>query len=184
MKRLLFQSITLALMLMALLVGCTPAAEPTPITFPPNAPTLTPIPTIALGPAPTRTFTLATGEETSLAAWRGKGVILNFWATWCIPCRTEMPLLADFNANQEDIDVIGVNYIEDQQSVEGFVANFNIPFPIVVDQRGFLAGELNVKGLPTTVYINTEGQIVGSHIGPVTQEMLDAMIPLMLDGGT
>ncbi len=181
MKRLLFQGIATVLLLMTLLVACVP--DDTSMSTPPlseDFPTATPIPTIVLRAAPTRNFTLVTGEETSLAQWKGKGVVLNFWATWCVPCRAEMPLLAQFDQSQEQVEVIGVNYLEDRESVAGFVQNFNIPFPVVVDQRGFIAGELNIKGLPTTVFINTEGQIVGSHVGPVTEEMLEEMLAQMV----
>lgn len=121
------------------------------------------------------------GEETTLERWRGQGVILNFWATWCFPCRVEMPLLAEIDERYDDVVVVGVNYLENQESAAGFVSEFDIPFPIVVDDKGWLSGELGIKGLPTTIYINADGQIVGSKIGPVTESELEAIIPMLVD---
>lgn len=171
---------TITLITLTALIGCS--QPPTNIPLPTSdVPTITPIPTIVPRPAPDLTLTMLGGEETTLEQWQGQGVILNFWATWCFPCRAEMPLLAEIDERYEDVVVVGVNYLENQESAAGFVNEFDIPFPIVVDDKGWLSGELEIKGLPTTIYINADEQIVGSKIGPVTEAELEAIIPSLVD---
>ncbi len=171
---------TIILTTLAILLGCSQPTTDTPLPTS-DVPTITPIPTMAPRPAPDLPLTMLGGEETTLEQWRGQGIILNFWATWCYPCRAEMPLLAEIDSKYEDVVVVGVNYLENQESAAGFVSEFDIPFPIVVDDKGWLSGELEIKGLPTTIYINADGQIVGSKIGPVTKAELEAMIPTLVD---
>lgn len=142
----------------------------------------TKVPTITPGPAPTLTLKTLAGEEITLEKWRGKGIILNFWATWCYPCRIEMPDLAAIHEANDDIIVVGVNYLEDAATAEAFVEEYELPFPIILDERGWLIGEMNVKGLPTTYFINPEGQLIGSHIGPLDQEALMEMVERLRNG--
>lgn len=142
----------------------------------------TKVPTITAGPAPTLTFKTLAGEEVTLEKWRGKGIILNFWATWCYPCRLEMPDLAAIHQEHDDIVVVGVNYLEDAETAAAFVEEYNLPFPIILDQRGWLISEMNVKGLPTTYLINPAGQLIGSHIGPLDQEALQEMVKRLQNG--
>ncbi|MDQ4078533.1 MAG: TlpA family protein disulfide reductase [Chloroflexota bacterium] len=139
-------------------------------------PTPTPFPTVTPGPVPTLALPNLEGEELSLEEWRGTNVILNFWATWCYPCRTEMPTLAAVHAENEDVIVVGVNYEESAADARAFVEELDLDFPILLDQEGKLADKFRVVGLPTTFFINRDGQIIGSHIGPVTEEMLDGII--------
>lgn len=172
----LWRSAPFVLLLIATLIGCSQPASNAPLPTS-DVPTITPLPTLAPRPAPDLTLTMLDGTETTLAAWKGQAVILNFWATWCFPCRAEMPLLAEIDARYDNVVVVGVNYLENQESAAGFVREFDIPFPIVVDDKGWLSGELEIKGLPTTIYINADGQIVGGKIGPVTEEELEGVIP-------
>lgn len=130
------------------------------------------VPTLTPGPAPTRPLVTLEGEEVTLDKWRGKGIILNFWATWCYPCRQEMPHLAAIHQTHEDIVVVGVNYLENAENARDFVEEFGLPFPIIVDQRGGLVSDLKVKGLPTTFFINPQGQLIGQHIGELDEEQL------------
>ena len=131
------------------------------------------IATLTPGPAPTQPLTTLAGEEVTLQTWQGQGVIVNFWATWCYPCREEMPYLASIHEQNPDITVVGVNYLENADAARGFVEELDLPFPIIVDERGFLVSELQVKVLPTTFFINKEGHIVSQYIG-VLDELLIA----------
>jgi thiol-disulfide isomerase/thioredoxin len=142
----------------------------------------TKVPTITPGPAPTLTLKTLEGEEITLEKWRGKGIILNFWATWCYPCRIEMPDLAAVHEANEDIIVVGVNYFEDAEKARAFREEYNLPFPIILDEKGWLIGEMNVKALPTTYFINPEGQLIGSHIGPLNEEALMEMVERLRNG--
>lgn len=139
-------------------------------------PTPTPLATVTPGPVPNLMLPMLDGEATSLEAWRGKAVILNFWASWCYPCRTEMPALAEVHEAHEDVVVVGVNLEENEETARDFVEELALPFPILLDETGQLAKSMNVIGLPTTFFINAEGEIVGSRIGPLTPAMLAEIV--------
>ena len=160
------QLLILLLLVVGLLSGCSWQSQK-----PPSA-----IATLTPGPAPTRPLTTLDGEEVTLQTWQGKGVILNFWATWCYPCRQEMPDLAKIHQENQDIVVVGVNYLENAESARDFVQELDLPFPIIVDEKGFLSGDLHVKALPTTFFINSEGHLVTQHIGVLHQETLTTAI--------
>ncbi len=135
-----------------------------------------PFPTITPGPAPDTLLPLLDGEATTLAAWRGRGLIVNFWASWCYPCRVEMPALAALHeARGGEVVVVGVNLEEDEATARAFVEELDLPFPILLDPEGTLSDQLGVLGLPTTFFINAEGQIVGSHLGPLDGPTLDTL---------
>ncbi len=163
------------LLLALLLAGCAVAAPPALEPYPTSIATFPVIPTVTPGPLPDVTLPTLDGAEGSLEEWRGTPVLLNFWATWCYPCRTEMPALATVH-QQGEVVVVGVNLRESAAEAQGFVSEFGIPFPILLDKAGTLSDQLGVIGLPTTFFINREGQIVGSHIGPLSAEMLDEIV--------
>lgn len=135
--------------------------------------------TLTPGPAPERPLTTLEGEEVSLQTWQGQGIILNFWATWCVPCREEMPALAKIHEENPDVIVVGVNYLENAEATRGFVEELNLPFPIIVDEKGFLVGDMYVKALPTTFFINKEGNIVMQHIGVLDEQLLSEGMSLI-----
>lgn len=161
----------MALLLLALLVGCNPApTEETSISVAQGIATVTP------GAAPTLALPTLDGPPQSLETWRGKGIILNFWATWCYPCRTEMPALAAIHEQGEEVVVVGVSYQEHPDLARPFVEELALPFPILMDEEGVLAKELGVRALPTTFFINAEGQIVGNHLGPLDLDTLQEIV--------
>ncbi|MFD1031616.1 TlpA family protein disulfide reductase [Metaplanococcus flavidus] len=108
-------------------------------------------------------FTLQTldGEEASLSDFRGKPVFVNFWATWCPPCRAEMPDMEKLYGNM-DIEVLAVNLTDTEKS-EGDVASFveetALTFPILMDTEGELSSAYNVKAYPTSYLIDGDGMI-------------------------
>ena len=97
----------------------------------------------------------------------GKIVVLNFWATWCPPCRAEMPALdAVQRANQnEDVVILGVNQMEEAHAVETFAREFNLTFPLLRDADGALSAQYQVSALPTTFFIDEQGVIRNVVIG-------------------
>ncbi len=162
-----------------LLAGCTAASQvgsddPSP-ALPAGEPRSA-LPTVTPGQAPTVALTTLEGAEVTLAQWQGQGIVLNFWATWCYPCRTEMPALAAFHQEQSDIVVIGVNYQESAELAKPFVEELGLSFPILLDEQGLLSKALGVRGLPTTYFINASGEVVGSHTGPLTQQALEDIV--------
>jgi thiol-disulfide isomerase/thioredoxin len=111
-------------------------------------------------PAPDLTLPALDGTTFSLAALDGKPAILNFWATWCAPCRAEMPMLqAAWERYNDSVAIVGVDIDEDPALVQAFVDELDITFPILLDEGAVIAGRYNVRGLPTTLFIDGDGII-------------------------
>jgi thiol-disulfide isomerase/thioredoxin len=163
---------SLALLLLILLLAACGPAVPAPgaASTAPGTPGPRVLPTVTPGPAPSVALASLDGPELTLADWRGKHVVVNFWATWCYPCRVEMPALASVHEGHDDVVVVGVNYLEDAGTARPFVEELDLPFPILLDQRGEMATQLGVVGLPTTYFLDPEGRITGSFIGQLTEE--------------
>lgn len=113
---------------------------------------------------------------TSLAALRGQVVVLNFWASWCGPCRKELPAIAAFAKAHPEIAVIGVDYQDDVESAKAFAAEHGATWPSVVDD-GPIGAAYKVPGLPATYLIDAQGQIVDRILGEVTEATLEAQVP-------
>ena len=115
-------------------------------------------------------FTLPTvdSREISLSDYRGRPVILNFWATWCGPCRYEVPAFKAFYERypEEEVVIIAVNTQDDPDSARGYAIADKLKFVIPVDPRGTVANKYNVRGMPTTFFINGAGVITSIKIGP------------------
>ncbi|MFN8588615.1 MAG: TlpA disulfide reductase family protein [Candidatus Eisenbacteria bacterium] len=142
--------LSLALVLVSLLPG--PAGPVHAATAPRTAPAFT---------LPTRT---ATVESDSL---RGRVVVVDFWASWCGPCRKSFPWLAGLQKKYADrgLVVVGVNLDKDRQLAEGFLRDFDVPFTIAFDPAGRSAAAYAVKGMPTTCLVGRDGTLLDSHVG-------------------
>lgn len=121
------------------------------------------------------------GNFVSLSDFRGKKVFLNFWASWCPPCRVEMPHLQEFAEENEDVVVLGVNVTSSESSldnVKGFVDEFGLTFPNLygTDDITYL---YYVESLPTSYFIDSNGVVNESVIGTVTKDILEAGFALM-----
>ena len=110
------------------------------------------------------------GREFALASEQNKVVLLNVWATWCGPCRAEMPELQALHDKYaaRGFEVIGASVDEgDSQVVKDFAAQYRITYPLVHDPEGKIAAVLDASVLPTTVLIDRNGRIVLKHIGQI-----------------
>jgi thiol-disulfide isomerase/thioredoxin len=107
------------------------------------------------------------GPPLRLDALRGRVVLLNFWATWCVPCRDEMPALDTLGRElgPKGLAVIGVNLKEARPDVETFVRDQGLRFPILLDADGAVGARYQVFALPTTLMIDRQGQVVGTVLG-------------------
>jgi peroxiredoxin len=126
--------------------------------------------------APAPAFELAdiSGRSISLDAYRGKVVLLNFWATWCGPCRLEMPAFQSRYENYDDeLAVIAVNNGEDPKIVQTFIDELGLTFDVLLDPQTEVQRIYQVSGFPTTFIIDAEGIIRARHIGLMTEGQLD-----------
>jgi thiol-disulfide isomerase/thioredoxin len=115
------------------------------------------------------------GKIVSTADWKGKVVILNFWATWCPPCREEIPELVRLQAQYKDkLQIIGASEDEDgPQKVQQFVQRFGMNYPIVMATKELIDNYGGVPALPTSFLIDPQGRIVQKHTGLYEYEVYD-----------
>lgn len=124
------------------------------------------------------------GSSVKLSSLRGKTVLVNFWATWCSPCKEEMPLLQSYyDAHKKDNFVlVGINVSDDVEDAQAFIDQYGYTFPIWSDPSGNVLIDLNMNGLPASLVVNSDGVVVKRWIGPLSQEDLDSMITPLLKG--
>jgi thiol-disulfide isomerase/thioredoxin len=119
------------------------------------------------GPAPQFTLGSRAGSKISLAQYKGQVVMLNFWASWCGPCRQEMPLLENIykKYNKMGFTLIGVNVEPDSTAAEGFLKQTPVSFPVIYDKDSTVSKAYDVSGMPSTVIIDRKGNIRVLHRG-------------------
>src|SRR5690348_14747442 len=119
------------------------------------------------GPAPQFTLPEKGGGQLSLAQYKGQVVMINFWASWCGPCRQEMPLLENIykKYNKMGFTLIGVNVEPDPKAAEGFLKDTPVNFPVIYDKDSTVSKAYDVSGMPSTVIIDRKGNIRVLHRG-------------------
>lgn len=122
--------------------------------------------------APDFSLVLDDGRYLRLSDLQGQPVLLNFWATWCGPCRLEMPELVKAANADENLVVLAVDVQEARSAVEEFAAEFNLTIPVVLDSEGKVRNLFRVPGLPTTYFIDRSGKIASVVVGPLTPQVL------------
>jgi len=135
-------------------------------------------PPLVGGPAPAFKLKTVDGKILQLSDLKGQFVVLNFWATWCVPCIKEMPEFqkAHLSLNHK-VKIIGINLAESKEKVDAYVKAHDLGFPIVLDDFGNVSQEYEVLHLPVTYFITPDG-IIREKVfgGGVTQEMIEAKI--------
>ena len=117
--------------------------------------------------APDFNFETPEGEPTSISQLFGEPVLLNFWATWCSPCRHEMPFLQQVYEDwpEDKLVLLTINVGESSSQVAEFMQNYGFSFPVLLDSEGNVAQRYNVRGIPTTVFIDKYGVIQEIKVG-------------------
>lgn len=126
------------------------------------------------------------GAEMRLADLRGRIVIVNFWASWCVPCRDEVPALEAVWRRHRDagVTVVGVN-IQDRRSAAGeFLMTTRPSYPNVIDGTGATSIAYGIYGVPETFVIDRDGRIRARHVGAITAETLAAHLAPLVGGGS
>jgi len=124
------------------------------------------------GPAPALTLDTLDGTRVSLADFRGRPVLINFWATYCAPCRREMPLIERTAAQHPRLVVLLIDERDSHQSASAFVNELQITSTVLFDGDGRVGDAYGISGLPTTFFIRTDGAIEGRYIGETNAGIL------------
>jgi peroxiredoxin len=121
---------------------------------------------------------LGGGTPVSLAAYRGRAVVVNFWASDCIPCKQEMPRLQATSRRWtgKPVAVVGVDVLDSRAAARDFARSHGVTYAIGVDPLGDVASKYGVAYTPTTFFVDTHGRIVKRVLGPVSHAVLDAQI--------
>ena len=115
----------------------------------------------------------AEGFRALLDDLRGTPVVVNLWASWCEPCKREMPLLSQAAADHAEVQFLGVDTLDAREGAERFIAEFSVPFPSLFDPDGVIRTDLDSFGLPVTAFFDAEGNQVGKVDGELSQTTLD-----------
>jgi thiol-disulfide isomerase/thioredoxin len=121
---------------------------------------------VAKGPAPDFTLKSTTGQNVKLSDLKGKVVLINMWASWCGPCRQEMPILDKLaKDNKDGLVVLGVNQDEEASERDAFLKDNAVSFPILDDSKHVVAGLLKSKTQPSSYFVDRAGNLVNVHEG-------------------
>ena len=125
-------------------------------------------------PAPDFYWTDSAGTRHQLSELRGQRVIVNFWATWCEPCRSEMP---DLNAvDGQDVVVLGINKGQNIDVIPAFAQELGVSFQLISDPDGDVSLAYGARNLPTTIFIDRTGQVATVHLGLLTADALQIQL--------
>ncbi|KYD20209.1 thiol-disulfide oxidoreductase ResA [Caldibacillus debilis] len=126
-------------------------------------------------PAPDFVLKDLNGNSYRLSDYRGKGVFLNFWGTYCKPCKKEMPYIDRAYRKYKDrgVEVIAVNVGETDMTIQNFVDKYGLSFPVVVDREGEVQDAYDIFPLPATFLIDADGKIVKYYEGELTEDLVE-----------
>ena len=133
-------------------------------------------------PAPAFQLQDLSGKPLSLAALKGKVVLLDFWATWCEPCQEEMPRLAALQkqAGPKGLQVVGLSMDDQASTVRTFLADHPLPYPVAMATPALAERFGRILGLPTLIVIDRKGHIVKRHVGTLPAAQLNAEVDALL----
>ena len=128
--------------------------------------------------APDFTLTDLNGNNVSLSDYRGQNVYVNFWASWCGPCRVEMPDIEEIHGEYQDKDliVLTVNIGENQTTVQRYIDSNGFTFPVLLDSDQKVARLYKVNSIPASIFIDKEGKVRSQRVGVLTKEQMVSYI--------
>ena len=139
---------------------------------------------VSLGsrPAPPFSGTSLAGDMVDLTGLRGKVVMLDFWSSWCGPCRREAPVLAEVYEDYagQNVEFVGIAIWDDAKNVAEHVSKYSLTYPNLLDDKGKIAIDYGVIGIPEKVFIDAQGMVVRKFIGPIEPEALAAALDELL----
>jgi peroxiredoxin len=146
--------------------------------------------------APQFTLTDTNGQKVSLSQFKGKAVVVDFWATWCAPCKVEIPWLEQFRnqyagqglqilgVSEDDLDLDNKTELaKEKQDIADKAAQLKINYPVLIDDANVSTPYGGIDGLPTTFFINRDGKVVASTVGLAPREEIEADIQKALGSG-
>ena len=138
----------------------------------------------AASPIANLAFTTENGEAADLATFQGRPLVVNFFASWCAPCRAEMPEFEAVHlANVDSVKFLGVNHDIDEATWKGFVNETEITFETVFQPNTEIWTTLDAKGMPSTAFISADGEVKHLYTGVLNEELLQELIDEHLLGG-
>jgi len=124
------------------------------------------------------------GAEVKLADFKGKAILLNYWATWCGPCKVEIPAFVELfdKYKGQGFVILGVSTDDDPETLRSYAKDMNMNYPVLVgrDNEALLEAFGPVWGLPTSFFIGRDGAVCGKHMGPATKEDFEREIKALL----
>ena len=128
-------------------------------------------------------LTTMSGDQVNLADLKGKKVILNFWASWCGPCKAEMPHMEEYykkNKESANVEILAVNMTNTERrglkGIEEFIDDYGLTFPIPLDNDGKVEKAYEIVSIPTTFMLGTSGEIVHKFVGPMDEKMMEGLV--------
>ena len=127
------------------------------------------------------TLPMLSGGDLTLSETRGKMTIINFWASWCGPCKMEAPHLQEFYEEYSDrVELVAVNNTskDKREDVAAFVEQYGLSFPVLLDETGEISTMYGAFAIPTTVFLNEKGEIIHEYAGPMEKQFLINLLEL------
>jgi peroxiredoxin len=137
-------------------------------------------------PAPEFSLTDIKGQRLDLASYRGKVVLLDFWATWCAPCRTEIPQFVAMQDRYRErgLQIVGISLDDSAAPVRTFYADYKMNYPVALGDAGLAERYGGILGLPVAFLIDREGRICAKHVGETDIAVLEREVATLLQSGS
>lgn len=133
-------------------------------------------------PAPDFSLKNLEGQEVRLSDLKGKGVVINFWATWCAPCKREMPLMESGyqKVREQGIEILAVNIAESDLAVSRFTERLGLTFPILLDKDRTVTRRYAVGRIPSTFFVDQDGIVVAHFVGEMNARIFEENMNLLI----